>query len=282
MGARRIGLALLAALVISLGLTYVFYVRVMKAQASGRARMRTVVAAAVPLQPGVPITAENLVLINWPENVSLDGLIEKKEDVTGHVLTYSVAANDPVLRRDLSSSTSLGLAAKIPDGMRATAVRTNEVLNIAGFILPGSRVDVLVTLRGENNSASTSARTVLQNVQVLSTGSKMDPDPNGKPENVSIITLLVTPEESEKLALAENQGSIQFVLRNGADSASMTTPAVDIAALTGTAKPPVADSGKARPKRVAAPEVKPPAAQYVVETLANGKVTVSKFPVSPE
>ena len=279
MGARRLGLALLAALVISLGITYVFYMRVMKTQASSRPKMKSVVAASVALQPGTPITAENLTLINWPDNVALDGLIEKKEDVTGRVLMYSVAANDPVLRRDLASSTSFGLSAKIPDGMRATAVKTNEVLNIAGFVFPGSRVDVLVTLRGENNAGSTMTRTVLQNVQVLSTGSKMDPDPNGKPENVTIITLLVTPEESEKLALAENQGTIQFVLRNGGDSASTNTPAVGIAELTGVQKQPAAEP--VRTKRVAAATaVKPPTNSYLVETLANGKITVSKFPVN--
>jgi pilus assembly protein CpaB len=281
MGARRLGLALLAALVISLGITYVFYVRVMKTQASNRPKMKSVVAAGVALQPGTPITAENLTLINWPDNVALDGLIEKKEDVTGRVLMYSVAANDPVLRRDLASSTSFGLSAKIPDGMRATAVKTNEVLNIAGFIFPGSRVDVLVTLRGENNGASTMTRTVLQNVQVLSTGTKMDPDPNGKPENVTIITLLVTPEESEKLALAENQGTIQFVLRNGGDSASTNTPAIGIAELTGAPKQLAPEP--MRTKRVAAAAaVKPPTNSYLVETLANGKITVSKFPVNPE
>jgi pilus assembly protein CpaB len=281
MGARRLGLALLAALVISVGITYVFYVRVMKAQASSRPKMKSVVAAAVPLQPGTPITAENLTLINWPDNVSLDGLIEKTDDVTGHVLMYSIAANDPVLRRDLASSTSFGLSAKIPDGMRATAVKTNEVLNIAGFIFPGSRVDVLVTLRGENNTGGTMTRTVLQNVQVLSTGNKMDPDPNGKPENVTIITLLVTPEESEKLALAENQGTIQFVLRNGGDSASTNTPAIGIAELTGAPKPPAPEP--VRTKRAAAvAAVKPPTNSYLVETLANGKITVSKFPVNPE
>src|SRR5216684_9201215 len=276
MGARRLGLALLAALVISLGITYVFYVRVMKTQASNRPKMKSIVAAAVALQPGTPITTENLTLINWPDNVALDGLIEKKEDVTGHVLMYSVAANDPVLRRDLASSTSFGLSAKIPDGMRATAVKTNEVLNIAGFIFPGSRVDVLVTLHSDNNNASTTARTVLQNVQVLSTGTRIDPDPNGKPENVSVVTLLVTPEQSEKLALAENQGTIQFVLRNGADAATPETPAVDMAELTGMPKNPAPQPEKPH-IRPAAPAVKP-VNSYIVETLANGKITVSKFP----
>jgi len=85
-------------------------------------------------------------------------------------------------------------------------------------------VDVLVTLKPDNNAASMETRTVLQNVLVLSTGTKIDPDPNGKPENVGVVTLLVTPEQSEKLALAQNQGTIHFVLRNGGDSANAEVP----------------------------------------------------------
>jgi len=291
MGARRLGLALVAALVISLGVTSVFYVRITRAQATAKPQVRRVVAAKVALQPGTPVAAENLTEIDWPKNVALGGLIEKKDDVAGHVLGYAVAANEPVLRRDLAAGASLGLAAKIPDGMRAIAVKTNEVMNMAGFVFPGSRVDVLMTLRGENNNASTTtARTVLQNVQVLSTGTKMDPDPTGKPEgkpeNVTVVTLLVTPEQSQTLVLAQSQGTIQFVLRNGGDSGNPETPVVDLAELTGVQKappPPTPPTERVQPKRVAAvaPVVKPPDA-YLVETVANGKVTVATFQVNPE
>src|SRR6266704_3025851 len=280
MGTRRLGFALVAALVISLGITSVFYARITRAQASARPKTKRIIAAAVALQPGTPITAENLTEINWPVNVPLEGLIEKKQDVAGHVLMYAVAANEPVLQRDLASSASLGLSAKIPDGMRATAVKTNEVTNIAGFILPGSHVDVLVTLRTENNTAaSTETRTVLQNVQVLSTGTKMDPDPNGKPENVNVVTLLVSPEQSEKLALAQNQGTIHFVLRNGGDSASPDVRPVDFAELAGIAKKPPEPEIK-HVKQVAA--ALKPLAVYTVETLVNGKSTIAKFPEKPE
>ena len=289
MGARRLGLALAAALVISLGVTSVFYVRITRAQSGARPQIRRVVAAKVALQPGTPVAAENLTEIDWPKNVALGGLIEKKEDVAGHVLGYAVAANEPVLRRDLAAGASLGLAAKIPDGMRAIAVKTNEVMNMAGFIFPGSRVDVLMTLRGENNDASTTtARTVLQNVQVLSTGTKIDPDPTGKPEskpeNVTVVTLLVTPEQSQKLALAQTQGTIQFVLRNGGDSANPETHAVDLADLTGVQKTPPPPLAPLQIRRVAAvaPVVKPSDTAYLVETVANGKVTVSTFHVHPE
>jgi pilus assembly protein CpaB len=279
MGARRLGLALFAALLISLSISSFFYVRISRTQASSRPKTKRIVAAAVPLQPGAPITAENLVEINWPENVPLEGLVEKKEDVVGHVLMYAVAANQPVLRRDLAANASLGLSAKIPDGMRATAVKTNEVTNIAGFIFPGSHVDVLVTLRPENSTTSTVTRTVIQNAQVLSTGTKMDPDPNGKPENVTVVTLLVTPEQSEKVALAQTQGTIHLALRNGGDSASPDVPSVDMAELAGIEKKP--PQPEIKHVRQVAAAVKP-ADVYTVETVVNGKATVTKFPVIPE
>ena len=279
MGTRRLAFALVAALVISLGITSVFYARITRTQANSRPKTKRIIAAAVALQPGTPITAENLTEIDWPVNVPLEGLIEKKEDVTGHVLMYAVAVQQPVLQRDLASSASLGLSAKIPDGMRATAVKTNEVTNIAGFIFPGSHVDVLVTLKPDNNASSTETRTVLQNVLVLSTGTKIDPEPNGKPENVNVITLLVTPEQSEKLALAQNQGTIHFVLRNGGDAASPDVRPVDFAELAGIAKKPLEPEMK-HVKQVAA-AVKP-LAVYTVETLVNGKSTIAKFPEKPE
>jgi len=280
MGIRRLGFALGAALVMSLAITSIFYIRIIRQQAASRPKTKLVVAAATALQPGTPISADNLTEISWPVNVPLDGLIEKKDDVTGRVLIYALAANEPVLRRDLGASGSLGLAAKIPDGMRATAVKTNEVMNIAGFIFPGSHVDVLVTLRSDYNSANAATRTVLQDVQVLSTGTKIDPDPDGKPENVAVVTLLVTPEQSEKLALAQNQvaqnqGTIHFVLRNNGDSAKPDTPAVGMAQLTGTPEMSVTSHSKH------AVALKP-AAAYIVETLMGNKVTIAKFPATPE
>jgi pilus assembly protein CpaB len=282
MGTRRLGFALVAALIISIALTSIFYIRVTRAQSSTRPHSKRVVAAAAALQPGVPITAENLTEINWPVSVSLEGLIEKKEDAIGRVPIYAMEAAEPILKYSLAPNGSFGLAAKIPDGMRATSVKTNEVMNIAGFMFPGSHVDVLVTLRGDNSASSATTRTVLQNVQVLATGTKTTPDPNGKPENVGVVTLLVTPEESEKLALAQsqaaqNQGSIHFVLRNGGDSATPNTAPVDMAELAGI--PKKVPQKVPYTKRVPAPKAPEP---YLVETMAGGKITVAKFPVTIE
>ena len=280
MGTRRLGFALFAALLISIAVTSFFYIRITRKQAGAKPQMKRVVAAATTLQPGSPLVAENLTEIDWPATVSLEGLIDKKEDAIGRVLILQIDANEPVLKHDLAPNGSYGLSAKIPSGMRATSVKTNEVMNVSGFLFPGSRVDVLVTLRGDN-TASTTTRTVLQNVQVLATGNKTDPDPNGKPENVSVVTLLVTPEESEKLALAQNQaamnqGTIHFVLRNGGDSATPTPAPVDMAELAGLER-------KAEPKpmtrRTVAPKIPEPPV-YTVETLTGGKVLVSKFPAT--
>jgi len=270
MGTRRLGLALFAALVISIGITTLFYINVTRHQATVRPQTKKVIAASSGLQPGTALTAENLTEINWPVNVALDGLIEKKEDAVGRVLIYTVESNQPVLKHDLAPSGSYGLSSKIPDGMRATSIKTNEVMNIAGFLFPGSHVDVLVTLRAVNGQGNVT-RTVLQNVQVLATGTKMDPDPNGKPENVSVVTLLVDPQQSEKLALAQTQGTIHFVLRNGGDSATPDTAPVDTAELSGQPKRVV----KAHPKSII-PKIPEPTT-YTVETLVGTKVLVSKF-----
>lgn len=278
MGARRLGFALVAALIISIVITSFFYLRVTRQQAVARPQTKLVVAAKSALQPGTPLTADNLTEIDWPMNVSLEGLIDKKADAVGRILIYAVEANEPVLKHDMAPSGSFGLAAKIPDGMRATSVKTNEVTDVAGFIFPGSHVDVEVTMRPDNSASGPITRTVLQNVQVLATGKKMDPDPNGKPENVSVVTLLVTPEESEKLALLQNQGTIHFVLRNGGDTATPNTAPVDMAELTGIPRKAPTVRAAAHVKRDGAAK----APQYTVETFTGGKVLVTKFPVDKQ
>jgi pilus assembly protein CpaB len=277
MGTRRLGFALVAALVISIVITTAFYLNMKGHQPSSQTKH--VIAASGALQQGTALTAENLTEVDWPVSVSMQGLIEKKEDAVGRVLIYAVDAKEPLLKHDLAAGGSYGLAAKIPDGMRAISVKTNEVSDVAGFIFPGSHVDIMVTLRMDNGGVAT--RTVLQNIQVLAAGPKTEPDPNGKAENVSVVTLLVTPDESEKLALAQNQsqGSIHFALRNGGDTATPNTSPVDLADLTGVekkvAKPEMRGRRHVAPKEASAPTVS-------VETVSGGKVSVNTFPAGHE
>ena len=132
-----------------------------------------------------------------------------------------MSANEPILKRELGlEGSGIGISGKIPTGMRATAVRSNEIVGVAGFLYPGSRVDVLVTYTPPTTSGGGSGpltQTVLQNVEVLTAGQTIEPDPQGKPQTVNVVTLLVSPEDSQKLQLASSQGTVQFVLRSGVD-----------------------------------------------------------------
>jgi pilus assembly protein CpaB len=270
---RRIAFALVAALIISGAISFVFYVRVAKKQ-SQPSTTRIIVAAS-PIEPGAQVTAEQLAEADWPVSVPLEGMIQKKEDVVGHSLIYAVSAKQPILQRDMASAMSYGLSAKIPSGMRATAVRTDEVANVAGFLFPGSHVDVAVSMPDETRSGQNVSRTVLQNVVVLSTGTKIQPDPNGKPEDVKVVTLLVTPEQSELLLLAQNQGRIQISLRNGDDQGTPDIATVRTAQLLGAAAPAPANPEVRHVARAAVKPAKP--AVYTVETIAAGKVTTASF-----
>lgn len=259
------------ALILSIAITSVFYVRVSRQQAAMRPKIKKILGAAADIPPGIPVAAESLTEIDWPENVPVSGTITNRDDIVGHTLTYPVAKGEPVLQKDLASSGSMGLAAKIPDGMRAVAVRTNDLTNMAGFIFPGSRVDVLLTLRTDNNALPIT-RTVLQNVEVLSAGTRIQPDPQGKPENVAVVTVLVTPQDSQLLTLAQQQGTIQFSLRNSGDAKVVATSSADVPMLAGAPPKPPEQARTSRP--VVRTKSNP---AYIVETIAGNKSSVSKF-----
>ena len=175
-------------------------------------------APARPLQAGEILKASNLELVNWPAGIPLDGAFGRIESVVGRTVLFPLDKGQPILDKYLSAPGSgIGLAGKIPDGMRAIALRSDEVVGVAGFLLPGSRLDVLVTYRTDG-SPEPRTSTVLQNAEVLATGHQVQPDPEGKPATVTVVTLLLTPDDAERVVLASTQGSIHFVLRNGSDT----------------------------------------------------------------
>ena len=137
----------------------------------------SIIAAAKNLAPGVPLTAQDLTTIGWPDNLPLEGSIRKIEDAVGRPLRVSLAAKEPLTQRHLAAAGSgFGLAGKIPTGMRATAVRSNEIVGVAGFLFPGSHVDVIAThtLSSATAVSQPAAQTLLQDVEVLSTGTSID------------------------------------------------------------------------------------------------------------
>src|SRR5215472_843697 len=212
-------LAFLMALVVAGALTWVIFKR-LRASVMDHNTVK-VVAAATDLPAGVALAEKDVTLIDWPSDVPIAGTYSKAQDVLGHPLIRSMGAKEPIFQRDLGlEGSGVGLATKIPPGMRATAVRSNEIVGVAGFLYPGSHVDVLATcnLPGQTGSVT---QTVLQNVEVLTAGETIEPDPQGKPQQVNVVTLLLSPEDSQKLQLASTQGTIQFVLRNGIDKKNL-------------------------------------------------------------
>jgi len=257
------------ALVVSLAATYLLYARI-KHQLARPPALR-IVASSRPLEAGTQLTAEQLVLVEWPSNLPLDGAITKPEQVVGRILLYPIPVKEPIRESLLAGpGAAIGLTAKIPDGMRAVAVVTNELNNVSGFLFPGSHVDVLVTFRAEAGTEPMTT-TVLQNIEVLSTGERLQPDPSGKPQNVKVVTLLMTPDDAQKLMLASNQGTVQFVLRNAADQEQAEHRPVVIRELQGKASPP-ASTGKPRKVVTASGPV-----AYEVEVFDGQKKSVAKF-----
>ena len=283
MDMRRVVVALALALALSGGVAYLLYGRLRQRGPSGPP-VTKIVAAAKNVAAGAALKQEDVTLVDWRQSVLPVGTFTKVEDVMGRALIYPLSEKEPVLLRDLAEPGSgISLSVKIPPGMRATAVRSNEIIGVAGFLFPGSHVDVLDTYTPPGSNAP-QTDTVLQNVEVISAGQKIQPDPQGKPETVSVVTLLLSPRDSEKLLLASSQGNIQFVLRNGADTEQVKGSAVSLGDLSasGAPKPPAPPTThvRVRSSRSEAKKLPKPEDFYTIEIYQGDKRSEQKFPES--
>ncbi len=228
------------------GATYLLYHWLNR---GGMPSLRTVsiVTAAKKLPAGVALKASDLELISWPANIPLPGAYHAIPPLAGRPLIYPLSASEPVLKKDLAiPGAGIGLAVHIPPGMRATSVKSNAVVGVAGFLFPGSHVDVLATFHNNQPGMPLKqplTQTILQNVEVLTAGEEIQPDPAGKPHTVSVVTLLLHPVDAEKLLLASASSSIQFVLRNGADAKTLQPPPIRLGQLLNGQTPPPARHG---------------------------------------
>jgi len=268
---RRLASAFIIALVVAGVFTYWLSQRFQKSHAAVAAAPRNqYVAAVANLDAGQTIKPENLKLVDWPAAMPLAGAFTTPQPLIGRVVLYPLTAGEPIRDSQLAApGATSGLTVKIPDGMRAISLHTDDVVGVAGFLLPGTHVDVLVTIHppGEPDPVT---NTVLQNVQVLTSGQKSEPDPEGKPITATVVTLLVTPEQAEKVDLATTQGIIHFTLRNGVDNEEFKGPPAQFAELAGMKTP----DGKPILKPAAErPAPKP----YVVETFMGGTVKTDNF-----
>jgi len=268
MNPRRLLIALLAALLLSGAVTYFLSRRINGRSAVANAvPTQKLVAVSRPVQPGEILKPEGLTLLDWPARMPLDGAFTRIEEVSGRAVIYPLAARQPVVAGYLAvAGSGIGLTTRIPEGMRAISVRSDEVIGVAGFLFPGSHVDVLVTFRTDTLPTPTT-QIVLQDVEVLTAGQKIEPEPGGKAETVGVVTVLLKPDEAEKMVLASTQGAIHFVLRNGADRGRVVALPVRVTEIAGPAR----SGGALTP---APAPVKHP---FEVETIMGDKHVTSQF-----
>lgn len=234
---------------------------------------RPVVVASTDLDVGAEITRDDIRVIDWPQSSVPQQAISDPKDVIGRGLVLPVIQNEPILPMKLAAKDAgAGLPPAIPPGLRAMSVRVNEVIGVAGYVLPGTRVDVLATVNPTGQGGDVTSKVILTNVQVLASGTKIERDGrDNKPMPVNVVTMLVAPEESERLTLAATEGKIQLALRNPLDKSVTNTPGIRPAALMGAAT--AAKSAVAR-TRVASTALKAPAAAPVVAAPEGASVEI--------
>jgi pilus assembly protein CpaB len=233
-----------------------------------------VAVASKSLPVGTMLTPSDVKLVAWPASSPVAGGYSKIEDVANRGLIAPVVLNEPLTTTKLAPlEAGAGLAPTIATGMRAISVKVNEVIGVAGFVVPGTRVDVVVTVGRENDSLS---RVIVSNAQVLTAGTKYDQEQakDGKPVPSTVVTLLVTPPDAERIALASTQGSIMLALRNPLDATATETKGTRMASLMGAPEPaPVVRLTKGVPKATLTPPPPPPPPPtiYSVETIRAAK-----------
>jgi pilus assembly protein CpaB len=197
-----------------------------------------VVVAAADLNLGTELKKEDLTVVNFPQGAAPEGSFARVQDVLGRGLIVAMVKNEPLMPGKLASKEAgAGLPPIIPEGMRAVSVRVNEVVGVAGYVLPGTRVDVVCTASPSSLPQDATSKVVLSNVQVLTAGTRLEQDQEkGKPMQVTVVTLLVYPDQAERLALASTEGKIQLALRNPLDQGAPETPGVKPAMLLGVVK----------------------------------------------
>jgi pilus assembly protein CpaB len=186
-----------------------------------------VVVAAHDMDVGHTLTADDIRLAEWPSTMLPEGYSSTPAEVVGRGVLQPIKLNEPLLSGKLAlKEAGGGLPIIIPAGMRAMSVKVDQVIGVAGFTLPGTRVDVLVTLDQIAGVPDAMTQIVLQNVIVLTAGQVIERAGDGEPVTVPVVTLLVGPEEAEKLTMATSKGRIQLALRNTLDLDTVNTPGV--------------------------------------------------------
>jgi pilus assembly protein CpaB len=278
MNRNRLILIGLLALGLAGFLTVAAYRAVSKTIAASRTPMTGVVVADRQLQVGSRVDAQTVRIAQMPTGSLPEGVFTDVSQVVGRGVLVPMQPSEVLLSSKLAlENAGSGLPSMIPERKRAVSVKVNEVISVAGFVGPGAHVDVLLTGYPDRTQAQAVTTTVLENVEVLAAGRELQQDPaGGKPQTVNVITLLVTPDDAQRLALASSEGKIQLSLRNPLDTGKENPIAVRNVALYRMGLPPVAPASRPRPRVAAVEKVEPPP-PYVVEMIRGDKRDVAKF-----
>ena len=301
---KRLIIALLAA--VTFGLIAAVSVKQYLLSAQTFNRVNNVVVAKVNIPVGSRIIAEQLTVAQFPADVTPEGAYTKvDEDLIDRVVVTAISPREPITESKLAPVGSLGgLSSVIPEGYRAMTVKVDDVVGVSGFIMPGTLVDVVVVIQPPKGSANEEmiSKIVLQNIKVLASGQNIDKPKNDREveRSVRAVTLQVTPEQAEKLALASSEGKLQLVMRNSVDQADeQTSGANKRTLLTGERATLVPEPGigsnstpkaaPSSPRRFTRPVTKetapapkaatpPPAPRPTIEVIKGAKKEIQDFP----
>jgi pilus assembly protein CpaB len=243
-------------------------------------RLISTLVASRPIPAGALVTKDMLRTVAWPAESQVPGTFSEARQVLDRGAIAAIALNEPITDSKLAPvGAGGGLPPTIPPGMRAISVRVNEVVGVAGFVVPGTHVDVVVTFESRSGQNEGLARVVVSNVQVLTAGTRYDQEKarqDARPIPTSVVTLLVSPEDAERIALAAAEGRITLTLRNPLDTAPTETGGIRMAGLMGMpAAAPAPVDRPALPRRAVKPvpaaAPPPPPQPYTVEAIRGAK-----------
>lgn len=284
---KRLIIALLAAITFGL-IAAVSVKQYLLSAKTFETSLNDVVVAKVDIPVGSRLIAEQLTVAQFPANVTPQGAISTvDENLVGRVVTVSLSPRDPVTEAKLAPiGAAGGLSSMIPEGYRAMTVAVNEVVGVSGFIMPGTLVDVVVVINPPSGSGQEGmiSKIVLQNIKVLASGQNIDKPDNAREVERSIraVTLQVTPEQAEKLALASSEGKLQLVMRNSVDQADEQTAGANKRTLLSGERATIApDPGTAAPPKAAPSSIRRSIPKPIRDPNASAKVNTPPPPPRP-
>jgi pilus assembly protein CpaB len=295
MNKRFVGVLTFAFLVAAGASLVLYRVLINRPATTAGPAMAQVALATKDLEVGTVLKEGDVKVAEWPGAIP-QGATTDLNKILGRGVITAIFAKEPIIESRLApKGAGGGMAAMIPPGWRAVAVRVNEVVGVAGFVVPGMHVDILISgnAPGGGNGQGTLTQTLLQNIEVLSAGQDFKKDAEGKPVMVQVVNMLVTPTQAEQLSLAASQTSIQLVLRNPLDHEIAKTPGTALSHLfnNGRMPPPPDLSSRPRtlraaavpiPVRVVAPPAPPKEIPFVMEIISGSTKTEKKFGGTPE